>query len=129
MGLDIPVRMGYSSMANCQDRGDDVLACFYAGSGVCDVNSNCQCFDGFTGGVCDCPTSNSTCMNPGSTGEAELCSGEGQCICGLCICNNYSVNFGAFCEECLVSAVCPLKCGMWKKRVVYKPGKEGLSLH
>lgn len=84
------------------------------GNGVCDENSNCDCFDGFTGGVCDCTTDNSTCMGPGVMGEVELCSGEGQCICGLCICNNYSVNFGNFCEQCLVSSTVRLDCGIGK---------------
>lgn len=75
------------------------------GNGECNLNSGCDCFEGFTGGVCECTTANATCMRPGADprDEGELCSGEGQCICGSCVCNNYSMNFGQFCEDCLVS--------------------------
>ena len=33
-----------------------------------------------------------------------LPSGEGQCVCGQCVCNDYSSYFGEYCEDqCLVS--------------------------
>ena len=34
----------------------------------------------------------------------ELCSGNGQCRCGICVCNNYTLRSGSYCELCPVSA-------------------------
>lgn len=91
---------------NCplgRDRFGNFTPC--AGNGVCNSNSGCECYEGFTGGVCECTTNTSSCVRPGDEGsdvvEETVCSGEGQCICGQCVCNNYSASFGAYCEECL----------------------------
>ncbi len=75
-----------------------------AGNGEC-TNSRCECMDGYTGGACDCPTNTSSCRPEGSSEGMTLCSGVGECICGQCVCNNYSVNFGRFCEQCQVSVM------------------------
>lgn len=73
-----------------------------SGHGSC-INSRCECDDGFTGGACDCTRDNSTCVRPGDEGSGALCSGQGECVCGVCICNDYGTNFGQYCEECVVS--------------------------
>ena len=76
---------------------------FHLGHGSC-INSRCECDEGFTGGACDCTKDNSSCVRPGDEGsDAPLCSGQGDCVCGVCICNDYGVNFGQYCEECVVS--------------------------
>ena len=89
-------------------RNFELLCLFVTGNGECS-GSSCICNDGFTGGACECPTDNSTCVRP-ETGL--LCSGLGQCVCGLCLCDDYAENFGEFCEECLVSGrESPVMCG------------------
>lgn len=42
-------------------------------------------------------------MDPAGIPGDDLCSGDGECQCGLCICNDYSLTFGRYCEECVVS--------------------------
>lgn len=32
-----------------------------------------------------------------------MCSGEGRCVCGLCLCDDYTQRHGQFCEDCGVS--------------------------
>ena len=32
-----------------------------------------------------------------------VCSGAGDCVCGVCVCRDYGLNFGPFCDECIVS--------------------------
>ncbi len=72
------------------------------GRGEC-INSVCQCDEEYTGGACECIRDNSTCVDPAGLPGDDLCSGAGQCQCGLCICNDYSLTFGQYCEECVVS--------------------------
>ena len=35
--------------------------------------------------------------------DLGVCSGEGRCVCGLCLCDDYSQRHGQYCEECGVS--------------------------
>ena len=35
----------------------------------------------------------------------QLCSGSGECRCGVCVCSNYGVRSGSYCELCPVSTV------------------------
>ena len=96
------------------------------GNGVC-INSMCVCNENFTGVDCDCPRDTSNCRgcleNVGletyymyfflwhfvnfcvSVQETSVCSGEGTCVCGTCVCRNYSLRFGQFCEECGVRGI------------------------
>lgn len=84
------------------------IAFLPSGHGSC-INSRCECDEGFTGGSCECTTNNSTCLRPGDEESGLLCSGVGECVCGVCICNDYGLNFGQFCEECVVSQSCILR--------------------
>ena len=36
-----------------------------------------------------------------------MCSGEGSCVCGLCLCDDYTQRHGQYCEECGVSLLDP----------------------
>ena len=79
----------------------------HSGHGSC-INSRCECDEEFTGGACDCMRDTSTCVRPGDEGSSSstLCSGQGDCVCGVCVCNDYGVSFGQYCEECVVSEKC-----------------------
>lgn len=75
----------------------------FSGHGSC-INSRCDCNEDFTGGACECTRDNSTCLRSGDEESGVLCSGMGECVCGVCICNDYGLTFGQYCEECVVSS-------------------------
>ncbi|KAI1232350.1 Integrin beta-4, partial [Lamprotornis superbus] len=73
--------------------------CSFHGNFVC---GQCICHPGWRGDTCDCsPASspnNEACIRPG---DAEPCSGRGECLCGKCQCysEDQTLRFdGAFCE-------------------------------
>uniref|UniRef100_A0A8C9U1Z4 Integrin beta n=1 Tax=Serinus canaria TaxID=9135 RepID=A0A8C9U1Z4_SERCA len=71
----------------------------FHGNFVC---GQCICHPGWRGDTCDCSPASSPhkegCIRPG---DAEPCSGRGECLCGKCQCysEGQSLRFdGAFCE-------------------------------
>ena len=73
---------------------------YCAGHGSCLCNGACSCNDGFIGFTCNCPTSSSSCINPDGN---QLCSNHGDCRCGICVCQNYTLRSGTYCQLCPVS--------------------------
>ena len=71
--------------------------------GNCSCNGTCSCNEGYVGFTCSCPTSNSSCINGNDT---ALCSNQGECRCGVCVCQNYTIRSGAQCQ------LCPVSCSM-----------------
>ena len=61
------------------DRQNNQL-CSGPDNGVCECGV-CVCKPGWTGPACDCRSSNDTCMPPNG---GEICSGHGECECGVC---------------------------------------------
>nr|XP_019945947.1 PREDICTED: integrin beta-8 [Paralichthys olivaceus] len=71
------------------------------GRGVC-VSGECLCDDGWTGEICGCPVSTTTCQSS----NGLLCSGQGRCVCGKCVCDDLRYS-GDFCEKC---PACQITC-------------------
>ena len=93
------------------------------GNGNCFCDS-CSCNQDYTGYACSCPTSQLKCVEPGAKVWAwpssgwgsghciilffsppppqSVCSNAGQCLCGICICNNVTARIGTYCEACKV---------------------------
>lgn len=61
------------------DRSNNQL-CSGPENGVCECGV-CVCKPGWTGPACDCRSSSDTCMPPNG---GEICSGHGECECGVC---------------------------------------------
>ncbi|KAG7220635.1 hypothetical protein INR49_017889 [Caranx melampygus] len=67
---------------------------------------DCECEAGWEGENCNCTTRKDTCMS--SIGM--LCSGRGNCECGVCHCTQPGA-YGATCEKC---PTCPDSCTIKK---------------
>ncbi|XP_029456359.1 integrin beta-4 isoform X2 [Rhinatrema bivittatum] len=77
------------SSAKCNNHGD--FAC-----------GHCQCHQGWQGDYCNCSTGSHSdsvaCVQPG---KQDICSGNGECICGKCHCYSEKLNRryeGEYCE-------------------------------
>lgn len=65
-----------------------------SGHGICDCGK-CQCYENWSGDICECSLSINDCMSPFYKGS--LCSGNGNCTCGKCNCSEeYD---GEFCQK------------------------------
>lgn len=72
----------------------------------------CNCFAGWTGDNCGCSLKTDTCK---SDSDAKICGGNGDCICGECVCNSTSGYSGKYCEKCPTCSV--QKCKELRKCV------------
>ncbi|XP_060070735.1 integrin beta-6-like [Ylistrum balloti] len=87
---DQPEYSGDFCECNRKKCGDLSNPC--SGNGECDCEE-CHCNEGFTGKLCDCTLSTTSCEYNGT-----VCSDHGECVCGECRCNSsYS---GVMCEQC-----------------------------
>ncbi|XP_013186565.1 integrin beta-PS [Amyelois transitella] len=96
------------------------LLCSGAEHGEC-VCGKCACRPGYAGAACQCPLSTKACVSPEND---EICSGNGVCECGQCVCHvkdnrHYS---GKFCEKC---PTCPGRCGEFKDCVLCEVHQRG----
>ncbi|CAG5056527.1 unnamed protein product [Parnassius apollo] len=71
-----------------------------ADRGICRYGK-CECDSKSTGVGCDCPIDNHSCFAPHSK---EICSGNGKCECGECVClpmeSSNRTCSGRFCDSC-----------------------------
>ncbi|XP_055363592.1 integrin beta-6 isoform X2 [Betta splendens] len=60
----------------------------------------CTCQPGFVGERCECDEETALLSNCAANNESELCSGQGQCYCGKCVCDASSFGriYGQYCE-------------------------------
>ena len=65
---------------------------------TCSANNvpGCTCEDGWTEDDCSCPKSDESCKD-GLYDQPEVCSGRGECNCGICECDSDSS--GKFCQK------------------------------
>lgn len=94
----------FIATVNCVSRPDYYSKCFIFQNFItnapqCDNNGDfkcgvCSCHSGFIGQHCECELSSKE-GRPSITGDlacketntSEVCSGQGKCVCGECICN------------------------------------------
>ena len=57
--------------------------------------STCKCDHNYGGKLCDCPVSDSSCK---PDGDGRVCSGNGKCKCGKCVCTNSDEWTGVYCD-------------------------------
>ncbi|XP_037089546.1 integrin beta-PS-like [Pollicipes pollicipes] len=90
------------------DRHEKLL-CSGPDHGSC-VCGSCECRPSWTGGACQCPAGNATCVAPGDT---KPCSGNGLCECGKCVCDEGESGLfvGRYCEDC---PTCQGKCNEYR---------------
>ncbi|KAL4702519.1 hypothetical protein ACJJTC_001404 [Scirpophaga incertulas] len=120
---DDPLKMISGPFCECDnfscDRHNNML-CSGPDHGEC-VCRKCNCRPEYTGPACDCLVDQEPCRSPENS---EICSGNGKCVCGQCVCNvdddrHYS---GRYCEKC---PTCPGKCGEFKDCVQCEAHKRG----
>ncbi|KAL3832478.1 hypothetical protein ACJMK2_024118 [Sinanodonta woodiana] len=108
----------YICSCNCEDINDGTQCTNDNGTLRCGV---CNCLEGRVGDLCQCATDTSVgqkttnldelCKNKNETGD-KICSSNGKCQCGECVCNNGFQ--GRYCQ--CKSDKCPrdvngLECG------------------
>ncbi|CAG9564645.1 unnamed protein product [Danaus chrysippus] len=89
----------YCQCKSCEVSIINRLECGGAEHGVC-ACGQCACVSGWAGEACDCTLDTDMCIAPG---REDVCSGNGECVCGRCQCNRLedgTLFSGAFCETC-----------------------------
>ncbi|XP_056012740.1 integrin beta-1-B-like isoform X2 [Ostrea edulis] len=93
------------SDADCQDYARNSEKCNFNGNYQC---GKCVCNEPFFGAACECDKGTGTiedkerqCIRDNDTGL--ICSGRGECRCGLCQChskgmNSFQLYMGTYCE-------------------------------
>ncbi|XP_062502646.1 integrin beta-1-like [Corticium candelabrum] len=81
-----------------QDEFGKICGGFSQGECICSDVSKCNCKEGFTGESCSCIISEKECKN--NQHDSRVCSGRGECKCGICTCNEgYRGEFCGLCES------------------------------
>ncbi|KAM4630011.1 integrin beta-6 [Polymixia lowei] len=103
VGFQDSLELDLESLCSCDCRrsseANSSLCVHGQGAAECGV---CTCQPGYVGPRCACSeeTSQSSDCRPAAAAEAELCSGQGECYCGQCVCHASSFGrvYGPYCE-------------------------------
>jgi len=92
----------YCECDNFSCERDQDLLCGGPEHGICDCG-RCVCKPGWSGDDCTCRTSNDTCIPPNG---GEICSGNGECVCGACKCEETIDGrcLGKYCESLFINS-------------------------
>ncbi|XP_027306336.1 integrin beta-1 isoform X1 [Anas acuta] len=102
---EVEINLQFICECQCQSEGEPNSPACHEGNGTFECGA-CRCNEGRIGRLCECSTDevnsedmDAYCRRENST---EICSNNGECICGQCVCkkreNTNEVYSGKYCE-------------------------------
>ncbi|KAJ0001652.1 hypothetical protein NQD34_001448 [Periophthalmus magnuspinnatus] len=101
VGLQDTLDIKLDSLCSCNcsppPEGNSSLCTAGHGAFQCGI---CVCQPGFMGVNCECNEERALLGDCVASDDAEICSGQGQCYCGKCVCHtsNFGRIYGPFCQ-------------------------------